>query len=401
MSGPERLEVTELHRRMLLHIFRQGQATRQSLVEALGCTLLTVSKAVTALLDAGLLQVDGTVSSTAGRRTSVLKLNPRHRMCLCADIGFGGVRVGLVRLDGAMEKMIALPRLENPVSDGIPYEEMLRAMDALAADAGRERLLGIGVGISGMVQYERGQVLFCPNIGGFNERPLADELSERFRLPTLVDTSARCMTMGEYRFGAGRGVDNQLYVSLGTGSIAAGILADGRLYRGPSGFAGEIGHTCVRSGLRRQRCSCGGYDCLEIYATLHMLCVEIEEQLRKFEGYSAARQLLDGGRLTLENLRAVYRSGDAVVAECFSGALKDVASVLTGAVNLYAPSQVIVGGGLPMYFPETVGILERGVLENCLTPLRSRLRLVPATLGGESALRGAAAMMIEKWFGEE
>lgn len=400
MMELNRLEAPELHRRMLRHIFQEGQATRQSLVEALGCTLLTVSKAVTALLEEGLLVVDGTMSSAAGRRKSILKINPRFRLSLCVDIGYGSIKVGLVRLNGEVEKKVVLPGHPNPINDGVPFDEMLRVMDAMIKEAGRDRILGIGVGISGMVRFETGSVLFCPNIYGFEDRPLADELSERFGLPVLVDTSARCMAMGEFHFGAGRGVQDQIFLSLGTGCIAAGILADGRLYRGPAGFAGEIGHNCVRPGMNHERCTCGGYDCLELYATLQMMCMNIDKNLRAFDGYSAAKKLLGNEPLTLSRLREVVSLGDPIVNELFTGAIDDIASVLVGVVNLFTPSLVVLGGGLTCYFPEAVGELRRKVLASCLTPMRSRLQIIPSRLGEDSALRGAAGMLIDNFFSE-
>lgn len=397
MMELNRLEAPELHRRALWHLFQEGQATRQSLKDALSCTLLTASKAVTALLENGLLVVDGTVSSAMGRRKSVLKLNPRHRLCLCADIGYGSIKLALVRFNGEIEKKIVIPGLPDPILSGIPYEEMLRAMEALILEAGRERVLGLGVGISGMVHFETGSVLFCPNIHGFEDRPLASELEARFGLPVLLDTSARCMTMGEYFFGAGRGVPNQMLLSLGTGSIAAGLLTNGRIYRGPEGFAGEIGHTCVRPGARRNRCSCGRYDCLELYATLQMLRGNMEDSLRDFEGYSVAKRLLGGETLTMERMREFVQLGDPVVEECFQSALNDVSSVLVGAVNLFTPSLIVLGGGFPRYFPQIVDELQQRVLSACLPPMHTRLRLTGATLGEDAALRGAAGMLIQNY----
>ena len=269
MMELNRLDAPELHRRTLWHLFQEGQATRQSLKDALGCTLLTASKAVTALLESGLLVVDGTVSSAMGRRKSVLKLNPRHRLCLCADIGYGSLKVALVRFNGEIEKKIIIPGLPDPIQSGIPYEELLRVMEALILEAGCERILGVGVGISGMVHFESGRVLFCPNIQGFEDRPLAGELEERFGLPVLLDTSARCMTMG--------------------------------------------------------------------------------------------------------------------------------ASVLVGAVNLFTPSLVVLGGGFPHFFPQIVDELQQRVLSACLPPMHTRLRLTGAALGEDASLRGAAGMLIQNY----
>lgn len=391
----------EVQMRILRSVFRLGQTTRQALSDELGYSLLTVSKAVTALLDEGVMIADGTVSSQAGRRRDVLKLNPRYRMCLCADIGYGGVKLALVDLAGQVVRKTMLPPLNNPIRDGIPFEAMLRMMNMLIDEAGKERILGIGVGISGMVAFEEGRVLFCPNISGFDNRPLAEELNREFSLPVLVDTSARCMAKGEQRFGAGTGIKDQICLSLGLGSIAAGIMLDGKLYRGSSGYAGEIGHTCVRPGKSEHRCSCGGYDCLELYATLQMLCSNIQSALDACNGNSPAREMLSGEKLSVYRMREALETGDPIVEDYFERAIDDIAAVLVGVVNLFAPQQVVVGGGFPACFPEAVGQLEKKVLAACLPPLRSDIRLVPSKLSDEASLRGAAAMLIEQFFQEE
>lgn len=399
MAQPITLKVTDVQRRILIHIFTRGWTTRQALADEIGCTLMTVSKAVTALIESGEVIADGTLYSPAGRRKQVLKLNSAHKMCVCVDIGFGGVKLGLVGLDGKLITGRRLPPYENPVTQGIPFDAMLRAISEIIAFAGRDKLLGIAVGISGMVNYERGRVLFCPNIKGYDDRPLADELSDIFDMPVLIDTSARCMALGEYHFGVGRGVDDQMFLSLGMGSIASGILVGGKPYRGGDGFAGEIGHTCVRPELKRARCSCGGYDCLELHATLSTVCRNISAALEGYSGYSPAKRLLGGHTVLPDRLREAVSVGDPVVDEYLSEALGDIASVLTGAVNLITPSLVVLGGSLIWQLDGAAGEIEKRVRTACLMPLRTLISFRTSELGEDVALMGAAVMLIERYLG--
>ena len=392
-SGPE------TQKRMLRTVYNQGASTRQELADRMECSLLTASKTVTALLEEGVMITDGTMSSTGGRRKDILKINPEYRVCLCADIGYGSIKLALVALNGDVIKKETISSGVNPIRDGIPYDRMIVQMERMLEAVDRERMLGIAVGISGMVSFEEGKVLFCPNIHGFDNRSLAEELEARFDLPVLLDTSARCMAAGEYRFGAGRGLNEQICLSLGRGSIAAGILMDGRLYRGKDGYAGEIGHTCIRPGERVVKCSCGGYDCLELYATLQMLCGNVRHELYGEE--IAAGRIPAEKELTAENLKELVEAGHPVATGCLEKAIDDIATVLVGVVNLFAPEAVIVGGGFSECFPGILEALEKKVCSACLTPLRERIRLLPSVLKGESALRGAAAMMIGRYFGEE
>ena len=101
--------------------------------------------------------------------------------------------------------------------------------------------------------------------------------------------------------------------------------------------------------------------------------------------------------LTLECMREFVLSGDPVVEECFQSALNDVASVLVGAVNLFTPSLVVLGGGFPHFFPQIVDELQQRVLSACLPPMHTRLRLTGAALGEDASLRGAAGMLIQNY----
>lgn len=400
MIKPWVLQLPEVHQRVMQYIFHHGQATRQELSDDLGKSLMTISKAVTALIEEDMVMVDGALSAAAGRRKSILKLNPCHRLCVCVDIGYSSIKLALVAMNGDVMEKSRLPGLPYPIKSGIPEEAMLDVIESMIDRAGRERVLGIAVGISGMVNFEEGHVLFCPNIKGFNDRPLAAELSEKFSLPVLLDTSARCMALGEHCFGAGRGARDQMMLSLGAGSIASGIVSDGQLYRGAQGYAGEIGHTCVRPGARLQRCTCGGYDCLELYATGEMIREEIDASLREYDGYSKAKILLDGEPLTMNKLHPLWHSGDPIVHETIEAAVEDISSVLTGAVNLLTPSLVILGGGVVWHLPEVVEMIESRVRTSCLAPLREDMRFVRSALGEDAALQGAAVLLILKYLGE-
>ena len=195
--------------------------------------------------------------------------------------------------------------------------------------------------------------------------PLRTQLRERFGAPVLLDNDANAGALGEARFGAGRGHQHLFYVNVGTG-IGAGVIADGRIYRGADGLAGEIGHVAVdRNG---RQCSCGKRGCLEAYAS---------------------GRAIGGPEVT-----QAASKGEASALEVLSDAARWLAIAIGGAVNVLNPSAVIVGGE----------VSEAGEL--LLAPLRAHLssELMPgmpmpqvlrASLGYDAGVIGALALAID------
>ena len=391
------------NRQLLKYMLTHREVTRQELVDASGLTLLTVSKAVSALLEAGLLVVDGAVTGGMGRRKSLLKINPAHRYAICVDIGFASIKIGVVLFNGRILEKKILQGYSNPVSAGIPHAEMMAVIHEYLHRFGSERCLGIGASISGMVDFDIGRVLFCPNIHGFNERPLAAELSLATGLPVLLDTSARCMALAESYFGIGAGIQNQVFISLGIGSIAAGIILDKRLYRGENGFAGEIGHNRTSVAMsemdtgRQIQCSCGGVNCLELFATESMALGHLAELLAAYNGYSPAKTLMNGGLITQDILREAYRAGDSIVTRYIEAIAASIAAQLSATVNLVDPELIILGGGFIWDLPELKDLIERELKRSCLVPIRNRISVRTSALGENASLQGSALQLINHY----
>lgn len=395
-------KLSDAQRQLLRLIISQGETTRNAMVEQSGFSLLTVTKSVTTLIEEGLLISDGVLTGGMGRRQNLIKPNPDYRYTLCVDIGFSSLKLGVVQFNGVIKESCIIPAREYPVADGIPYDEMLEALHAYLNKHGKENFLGMAISISGMVDIERGTVLFCPNIGGFNNRKFALELSREFDLPVQLDTSARYMAMAEMFFGGGRNIKDQMYISLGSGSIAAGIIVNGKSLQGAHGFAGEIGHIPVqnpKSDAVLSRCSCGGIGCLELYASMAMVVQKLHAQLLKYNGYSPAKTLMGHNRLTPELLAQAYRQGDAIVTDTINDVAGYVGDIVSTAINLNNPELVTFGGGFVWHLPELVGLIEKKIRDTCLVPLRSRLTIQSSSIDENAPLMGGAMQIIGQHLG--
>ncbi|MBW3022567.1 ROK family protein [Candidatus Woesearchaeota archaeon] len=175
------------------------------------------------------------------------------------DLGGTKIEAGLVDLNGKVIKKLIMPTEANKGKAKV-IENIVYAVNKLK----RDRILGVGVGIPGPTDYRRGIAINPPNLPGWNEVPLKKILEEKLKLTVAVENDAKCFAIAEYKCGYEKKVSSLVGVTVGTG-VGAGIIINGKLYRGASDSAGEIGHmTIVENGVK---CSCGGKGCLEMYAS--------------------------------------------------------------------------------------------------------------------------------------
>ena len=193
----------------------------------------------------------------------------RQQYIIGVDLGGTNIVVGAMSADGTQHfAMRSIPTNPESGAEGVA-DRIVGLIEGVVLDtlaetnSSRRDVIGVGVGAPGPLDREKGLVVVAPNLGWKNF-PLRDRISERLRLPVTLDNDANCATVGEWWQGAARGGRNVVGMTIGTG-IGAGIVIDGRLYRGSGGTAGEIGHTTI--DLNGRHCKCGNYGCLEAYAS--------------------------------------------------------------------------------------------------------------------------------------
>ncbi|WP_433782108.1 ROK family glucokinase [Actinomycetospora sp. CA-101289] len=301
------------------------------------------------------------------------------------DVGGTKIAAGLVDTDG---RVLARTRRETPAQHADQVRDAVT--DAVRElRAGRE-VAAVGVAAAGFVDAARSTVMFAPNLA-WRDEPLREELEARTGLPVVVENDANAAAWAEARFGAGRGVRHVLALTVGTG-LGGGAVQDGRVLRGESGAAAEVGHVIMVPGGRP--CPCGLYGCLERYASgtaLVRRAREVAEQAPVL-----AHDLLDraGGRAeAIEGpmVTAAARAGDVAALEV----LDEVGAWLgRGVAQLAAvldPGVVVIGGGVA-----AAGDLLLGPLRTAYTTHltgrghRPTARVVLAELGTDAGLVGAA-----------
>jgi glucokinase len=309
-------------------------------------------------------------------------------MSLTIGIDVGGTKIlgGIVDEQG---KILAKARRNTPVEGGLA---LLAAIAEVANElAAQEKVIAVGLSIAGFVSSDRSTMLATPNIAELNGMQLQHPLENAIKLPVRVENDANAAAWGETVYGAGRGCDHLMLLTIGTG-IGGGIVTNGELYRGAYGVAGEFGHMrMVPNGLR---CGCGSDGCFEKYASGNAL-LRIAKELAAIKPDEAIK-LLALGDGTPEGIHgshitAAALAGDEVALSAFSEIGDWLGAGIAMLSVILDPERVIIGGG----------VIE--ATELLLTPTRNALMrhlpyatkhpaptIVPAELGNDAGLVGVA-----------
>jgi glucokinase len=313
------------------------------------------------------------------------------------DIGGTNLVVGLLPLEGAAPLGL---RSRATVPE--------RGADAAVADIARmggdsinevvglhggswEDVLGVGIGCPGPLDLEGGIVIATPNLG-WTDYPIRDRISKALGLPATLDNDANCATYGEWWQGAGQGAETLVGVTLGTG-IGGGLILDGRIARGASGSAGEIGHTTI--DLNGRRCACGNYGCLEAYASGPNIAARAREGVEA--GYESVLSELVENDLESITAVTVYEAlvlGDEYAHEVMLETAKILGVGIANIVNTLNPEVVVVVGGVTRAGDHLFGPLRAEVRRRAFRSAVEACEIVPGDLPETAGVIGAAGIFI-------
>ncbi|MEW8978345.1 MAG: ROK family transcriptional regulator [Symbiobacterium sp.] len=394
--GPELIRA--INKQRVLRLVRSaGSISRADLAEQTGLTRPTVSAVVAELLAEGWVEEIGTGESSGGRPPILLRFNPRARWVIGAELGAGHVRAVLADLNGTV-----VQRWKQRVESADPLVEIgrvQRAVEDLLAcvpkSARHVPVAGVGVGITGVVDAEKGIWRYSPHYD-VHDLPVAQILEERLLLPVRIENDARAMAWGERSFGAARGVDNLAFIRVGV-SLGAGIIIDGHLYGGAHQGAGEIGHTIVVE--RGPRCRCGSDGCLETMGSALAIARRAAERMAAGEK-TLIRDLCGGdpSRIIATTVIEAANAGDRVALEILSEAGYYLGLGIGSMINLLNPMMVIVGGGTSRAGDHLMEPLRKAALGRALPTLRERVQIIRTSLGEDAGPLGGAALVIEELF---
>jgi len=243
----------------------------------------------------------------------------------------------------------------------------------------KQDILGVGLGLPGPIDVKNGLVHFFPNIPGWKEVKLKDILEKSLKLPIFLDNDANLMALAEYKLGAARGFKNAVCITLGTG-VGGGIILDGRLYRGLSFAAGEIGHIPINEN--GPRCNCGGIACLETYVGSNAILGHAKSLFKRY--------------ISLEKLSVLAKRQNKKAILIWSKVGSQLGTALVGVVNLFNPDAIVIGGGVANAGKILFDRVREMIAKRAMDVQAHRVRVFKAKLGSDAGLIGAAIFVKER-----
>lgn len=297
----------------------------------------------------------------------------------------------MIQPDGSRLTRVATetPKEHGPAAVVKACTDTLRAARDAAPPAVRDALAGIGISSPGPVDPHAGTVVAPPNLGAdFRNVPLAGEVESALGLPTFLDRDTNVAALGEAAFGAGRGEPDFIYLTVSTG-VGGSIVTDGRLFHGPDGLAGELGHVPV--DLEGPRCGCGGYGHLEAVASGTALARDAREAASS----GSSPYLVDRGaemgidELSAREVAEGELAGDPTCARLMDRARRALATACVGYVNAFNPHRIIIGGSIAQAQGDRMlGVVREVIATESFQRLASAVAIVAPELGPDVSLAG-------------
>lgn len=375
----------------------QGDATQALVTRQVGLGRSVVTARIAELESAGLVTSAGMGPSTGGRAPRRLRIRAEAGLVVVADVDATGMKVGLSDLSGRVIEHAAgaIAIADGPETVLGQLESMAETL--LGRTAGGREIWGVGIGVPGPVEFDTGSPVAPPIMPGWDGYPIRERLSRRWAAPTWIDNDVNLLALSELRTApADAPVRDLLYVKIGTG-IGAGLVSGGRLHRGGNGCAGDIGHVAVAEAVDVV-CRCGNTGCLEAIAGGAALAREGRRLAESTESPLLAGLLATNGGLTVDDVAAAARLGDASARSLLTSTGRVVGETLATLVSFYNPSLVVLGGGVIGAGDHVLAAIREVVYKRSL-PLATRtLRVEPSSLDDTAGLVGAAHLVVDQLF---
>ena len=382
----------------VLNIIRtQGPISRAEIADKIELSRPSVSEIVRELVISEWIRELPASRTHRGRRPVPLDINPTGRYILGVSVVAFHLTVLLTGLNGEPMAEISRP-IER---DGSPEEALELACQMCEDlirdyDIPRGKILGVGVAMHGMVDPQNGRAIYAPHLG-WRDIAVGSFIEQRLALQTFVEADSNSTALAELWFGAGGGSRHFVAMVVDYG-IGAGIVYDGKLYRGANHIDGQIGHTTVDE--HGPLCTCGNFGCLEVMASEPSIVHQVEQRIRSRE--SSEVIVSDGVGTMDSNIEAVYRSaraGDRTAVEVLRIAGKYVGLSMTTIINVINPQFIVLSGGFTGAADIVLPVIREVIRARSFNDVGKETPVLISPLGKRVYSIGAVALVLDHVFG--
>lgn len=303
------------------------------------------------------------------------------------DLGGTKISTALSTFDGEIIKNVVVPTKADEGEPAVMGRLIKTVEDVLKeANVDIDEVEALGIGSPGPLDSNKGIIIATPNLP-FKNYNVVQPLKDKFNIPVYLDNDANVAAIGEYMFGAGKGKENIVYFTVSTG-IGGGAILNGRIYRGSTCNALEIGHTTI--ALDGPRCNCGNVGCLEAVSSgtaigrrgREAVATNVETSLRKYDNITSYEVFKEA------------EAGDEVAKDIVDEALNYLGIVVANAVAIFDPQMIIIGGGVTQVGDILFDRVRQVVKKRCFKTMAEACQVVPAGLGTKAGVVGAVALAI-------
>lgn len=381
-------------KRIITHYIYNGSSTITDLSKELDLSIPTVTKFISEMCEDGYINDYGKLETSGGRHPSLYGLNPESGYFIGVDIKKFAVNIGLINFKGdMMELKMNIPYKHENTPEAM--EELCRLISAFIkkAKVNTEKILNININISGRVNPESGYSFSQFN---FSERPLAEVLTEKIGYQVCIDNDTRAMTYGEYLQGCVKGEKDIIFVNIGWG-LGIGIIIDGKIYTGKSGFSGEFGH--INAFDNEILCHCGKKGCLETETSGSALYRILQERIKNGECSILSERI--GNKelpLTLDEIIAAVNKEDLLCIEIVEEIGQKLGKQIAGLINIFNPELVIIGGTLSLTDDYIAQPIKTAVKKYSLNLVNQDSAIMLSKLRDKAGIVGACMLARSRMF---
>ncbi|WP_255713095.1 ROK family transcriptional regulator [Dyadobacter sp. CY312] len=383
---------------LLLHLYQSGDTSINKMARMFHASIPSATGIVNELIRDGWIVESGTGPARAGRPPVLYGLNPDKYLTLIMDINRHDTQLVIFNLHN---KLIVKRKIDIRLDDSLSFlEELFNITSDFLSfnNISLDSLWGIGVAMPGLINTSHGINLTYPNLtkGGVS---LSTYIGKHFNLPTYLFNDTKATTIGEHRFGFAVNKSHVLTINIDWG-VGLGIIVNGELFNGTSGFAGELGHIQVKpDGLL---CHCGKIGCLDTISSAMALIRQAKEEIQNGRA-TILSQIVnnDLDLLDTSHIIEAVHAGDEYSIDLLSTVGTELGKGLATAVHLFNPEVIIVGGMLAEAGPFISNPIEQAINKYCLSDFKNSLSIHISKLGASARLLGTQAHLFEHLIARE
>ena len=357
-------------------IYKFGICSRSEIAKATGLKHATITNIINSLIEWGLVQETGIIESSLKRRSIGIELNKDRYRLIGVRLSRDSISVGVCDLGNALlhQKSEAITNSPERTID-----RMVSLLKETITSLSDRKIIGIGIALPGPFVAKKGRIALMSGFSGWEAINVKKHLQASLDVPIFLEHDANCAILAEWRYGEA-GDDGNIMLMLLDDGVGSSIIANGKLYHGHIGTAGEIGHSTVDfNGLK---CQCGNRGCLELYCSTLALRRLYNEQTS--ENISA-----------VEIIQAVH-NGDANAVKVFEQVAQYLAYGLVNAINTLNPKMIILSGTLTKAGGYLLEILKPTLKERLIKDIYENLDIRLGRFGDDTLLYGASALVLEE-----